>query len=264
MSTDDNRKRNGEQDIRMKVIYLGHSGFLVETKQAYYLFDYIRGKLPGWKEGKPLYVFVSHSHEDHFSRRVLGEEIADCAKAYIFSSDVRKKLARTEKEWLEIYGQKVYQAEPGKEILLQDCCVQPLKSTDIGAAYIVREKNFTMYHAGDLNWWHWDGESKSRNRNMEVNYKREIERMKGEKIHLAFVPLDPRLSEAYWYGMDYFLRTIDVDVVFPMHFWEDYSVADRYNAEHGKKHPVMKIEREEQEYDIVIEDMERQSKGLQG
>ena len=31
---------------------------------------------------------------------------------------------------------------------------------------------------------------------MEVNFKREIDSMKGRKIDIAFVPLDPRQEEA--------------------------------------------------------------------
>ena len=51
----------------MKITYIHHSSFLVETEENYFLFDYFEGKLPQLKEDKPLLVFASHRHGDHFS-----------------------------------------------------------------------------------------------------------------------------------------------------------------------------------------------------
>jgi hypothetical protein len=238
----------------MRVIYLGHSGFLVETERAYYLFDYIRGQLPQWKNDKPLYIFASHSHEDHFSPMIFEKELADRATAYVLGRDIVRRLGKTENELMQLYGGKIYCGEPENELQFPDCRVKSFKSTDIGAAFLVMEQDITIYHAGDLNWWHWEGDTKARNRNMEVNYKREIAHLKEclgtNRLNIAFVPLDPRLGEAYHYGMEYFLAAVGADAVFPMHFWKDYGVIDRYNAAHTGGHPVMNIEREGQEFVI--------------
>lgn len=234
----------------MKVIYLGHSGFLVETHRAYYLFDYIRGHIPELTGGKPLYVFASHSHGDHFSPVIFREAAVPAADAYILSYDIRKKFRNSPAAWPGDCAERISWAMPGNETVLEDCRVIPLKSTDLGVAYLVEEEGLSIYHAGDLNWWHWEGEAIAWNRNMEVNYKREIDRLRGRHIDLAFVPLDPRLGEAYWYGMDYFLRTLSVSCVFPMHFWEDYTVIDRYLREHGGAGQIQRIEREDQEYEF--------------
>ena len=55
----------------MIITYLGHSGFLVETETAYFLFDYIRGTLPEFSEKKKLYVFASHAHKDHWNPEIF-------------------------------------------------------------------------------------------------------------------------------------------------------------------------------------------------
>lgn len=55
----------------MKVTLIYHSGFLVETGEAYFLFDWFTGAIPPMLPGKPLFVFVSHAHGDHFSRKIL-------------------------------------------------------------------------------------------------------------------------------------------------------------------------------------------------
>jgi L-ascorbate metabolism protein UlaG (beta-lactamase superfamily) len=233
----------------MKVTYLAHSGFLVETSKAYYLFDYIRGELPNWKKGKPLYVLVSHSHKDHFCTEIFSTKVEENAVAYILSYDIRKKFRKTYEEWGQAICKRIYWAEPEKKIELPDCVITSLKSTDIGVAFVVTEGETVLYHAGDLNWWHWEGESKAWNRNMEVNYKREIDRLMDKKITIAFVPLDSRLGEAYRYGIDYFIDKVDAKVIFPMHFWEENEVIERYILESGNQN-IMKIQTEGQEYEI--------------
>ena len=51
----------------MKVTYIFHSSFLVETEKNYLLFDYFKGDIPEMDPEKQLVVLVSHRHEDHFS-----------------------------------------------------------------------------------------------------------------------------------------------------------------------------------------------------
>ncbi len=43
----------------MEVTYTGHSGFLLDTGSAYFLFDYYTGIIPDMDKDKPLVVFVS-------------------------------------------------------------------------------------------------------------------------------------------------------------------------------------------------------------
>ena len=51
----------------MKITYIGHSGFAVETEKAALIFDYYTGDIPAFDPDVPLYVFVSHRHRDHFN-----------------------------------------------------------------------------------------------------------------------------------------------------------------------------------------------------
>ena len=55
----------------MKVTYIYHSGFLVETANCYYLFDYYLKELPDLDTGKPILVFASHAHPDHYNPAVF-------------------------------------------------------------------------------------------------------------------------------------------------------------------------------------------------
>jgi L-ascorbate metabolism protein UlaG (beta-lactamase superfamily) len=235
----------------MNVTYLGHSGFIVETKMAYYLFDYIRGELPKFDENKALYVFASHSHDDHFSMKIFDKVIAETATAYILGYDIKRKFRRSQPIEIAQNADKIYWASADTSIEFEDCTVTNLRSTDIGVAFVVSESdNVNIYHAGDLNWWHWEEADKARNRNIEVNFKRSIDKIKDIHFDIAFAPLDPRLEDSYYYGFKYFLDTVSADNVFPMHFWEDYNVIDRYISEYGNAEHIIKIKKEGQYFTL--------------
>lgn len=46
----------------MKITYINHSGFLVETENCYYVFDYYKGEMPRLDKSKEAIVFCSHFH----------------------------------------------------------------------------------------------------------------------------------------------------------------------------------------------------------
>ena len=51
----------------MKITFLYHSSFLVELSRCTLLFDWYGGPVPEHDPGKPLYVFASHHHGDHYA-----------------------------------------------------------------------------------------------------------------------------------------------------------------------------------------------------
>lgn len=65
---------------------------------------------------------------------------------------------------------------------IKGCYVRTLRSNDEGTAFFIRYKDQTIYHAGDLNWWHWEGEPDEYNKNMRRSYQSEINKLCGEKI----------------------------------------------------------------------------------
>lgn len=200
----------------MKVTYINHSGFFVELEDAYFLFDYYHGKLPEDLEDKKLYVFSSHAHFDHYKKKIFQLRERFTKVYYILSSDI--KTQETE---------LVYKMKPYEKLELEECHIQTLKSTDEGVAYLLQYKGKTIYHAGDLNWWHWEEEEDDFNIPMGEAYRKEIDSLEQRKIDLAFVPTDLRLQKEYFWGLNYFLEHTDTTYVFPMHFWDEYKVFEK-------------------------------------
>ncbi|MEY8523636.1 MBL fold metallo-hydrolase [Lachnospiraceae bacterium 38-10] len=219
---------------------MGHSGFLAETKEHYLLFDYYTGKLPVFLPGKKLTVFVSHSHQDHYNKEIFALRY-ESRITYVLSKDIRRKQAEElagEQELLFVKAHETYHTEDG------GITIGTLRSTDVGVAFVVtvteNGEKYNFYHAGDLNLWKWEGETKAHNNNMEANFRREMERIKGQHFDAAFVPLDPRQEQFAFGGMDIFLKTAKAEVVFPMHFWKKPEIIRRYrNARPDVKNIVM-------------------------
>lgn len=214
--------------LRPKITYIYHSCFAVELTRHVLVFDYYKGKLPKWDGEKSILFFASHKHHDHFDFTVF-----DCAGQYekchyFFSSDIKLSDAYLERNGvLSAVKEQITSVGKHKTLTWEEVTIETLRSTDAGVAFIVSVEGRTFYHAGDLNWWHWEGESERWNRQMEQDYKRELEQIRGRHFDAAFVPLDPRLEDAYDYGIKEFLNCCDAASVFPMHMWEQYDVIDR-------------------------------------
>ena len=149
---------------------------------------------------------------------------------YVLSGDIRRKrieeLVHRENELLSVKAHETYR------LYGDQMAIETLRSTDIGVAYLVtlseEGRTYHFYHAGDLNLWKWAEESKAHNNNMEANFRREMELIRGRHFDAAFVPLDPRQEDFAFGGMDLFLETADADAVFPMHFWKQPEIIRAY------------------------------------
>ena len=106
--------------------------------------------------------------------------------------------------------------------------VETLPSTDEGVAWFVTAEGKFIFHAGDLNWWHWEGEDPVWNRNMEADFRRYAEPLRGRKIDLAMLPLDPRLGKDGFRGPRYFLELADIRRFLPMHQWGNFNFTNQF------------------------------------
>ena len=202
----------------MEIIYLNHSGFLVDTGKTVLFFDYYteNGALDCLDlkkfEGKDIYVFASHEHADHFDRRILSWN----GVTYLFSKEIRCPKS-----------DQMYFFKSGEHRNIGALQVHTLRSTDSGVAFVVEVDGKKIYHAGDLNWWHWNGESDAFNNMIKKQYTSEISKIKGVSIDIGFVPVDPRLEDKYILAIDYLMQNVDIKHVFPMHFWQDYAIYNK-------------------------------------
>ena len=208
----------------MKITYIHHSAFLVETDSASLLFDYFEGALPKISSAKPLYVFSSHRHGDHFAEGIFELAKEQEQITFILSSDIWQKRVPAELK------EKAVFLDPDQKWSDGLVTVETYKSTDEGVAFWCSIDGKEIYHAGDLNHWYWEGEDPQWNADMTAAYRAEIEKMRGRLADVAFLPLDPRLETWFYLGLDDWMKVADAKTVFPMHFWEQFDVAARLKA----------------------------------
>ena len=71
---------------------------------------------------------------------------------------------------------------------------------------------------------------------MTLDYRRQTDLIAEElgqrEIGTAFVVLDPRQEKDYDRGLCYFLDTVPVRNVFPMHYWEKPEIIDKFLEDH--------------------------------
>jgi len=220
----------------MKITFIYHSCYVVEFENIVFIFDYFKGNLPTWNQDKKICFFVSHKHQDHFSFDIFSFIKQYKNVTYVLSNDIKlsdKFLLRHDilpdiKKHITFIGK-----EKDITINIEDerLKIETLRSTDQGVAFLITYEGRTIYHAGDLNWWSWRGETEEEYAEMSQNYINEINKLTDRKIDCAFVVLDPRQEERYWWGMDYFLKATSVPIVFPMHCWEKYWIMGQFKKD---------------------------------
>lgn len=230
----------------MQVTYIGHSGFLLETDSACFLFDYYQGEMPQMDREKPLLVFVSHGHADHYNPAVFELVYQHPSVQFILpkGTQIKKYVLEYEERGTNLSEHlMLVKKNETYEIDLSNgkaLTITTLKSTDLGVAYLLEYEGKTYYHAGDLNLWLWEGKSAEYNENMTRKYFTQLEKLKGKEMDAAFVPLDFRQGQYAFAGMESFLKYTDAKQVFPMHMWEEYDMIEKFLEKHSEYRTIIK------------------------
>lgn len=200
--------------LRCQVTYLGHSGFFVEWEDCCFLFDYYKGSLP-LPQDKPLYLFSSHSHRDHFNPDIFAYGAQWAKAVYILSDDIPLPE--------EAQGEEVHQMGPSQtRTLAEGLTVETLPSTDEGVAFYVTHGPHTLFHAGDLNDWVWEECTDEENQEMTRLFRQYTEPLRGRHTDIAFLPVDLRQGADAGRGLARYLQLMPVRHGFPMHFWSAF------------------------------------------
>lgn len=196
----------------IKVVHFYHSGVMVETNDTQLYFDVISDHKAFVDLRKRQYYFVSHGHNDHYDPKVF--HVSTHNTNLIFSEDIEDRPE----------GYTVTRVEPNKTYEIDNITIKTYDSTDSGVAFLVALEDVSVFHSGDLNWWHWESRPVQEQMSEEMAYKAIVSNLEGEKIDIAFVPVDPRLKSAASLAVRHFIESVDVKTVFPIHFGESFKL----------------------------------------
>jgi L-ascorbate metabolism protein UlaG (beta-lactamase superfamily) len=213
----------------MKLTYLYHSGFVLESALCTIIFDYYKDSDDNYTKrsltafsGK-LYVFSSHWHPDHFNAEILKWKDIRPDTEYILSKDIqlKKKLPSDVATFLD----------NGDVLMNENIGIKTFGSTDAGVSFLIETEGKKIFHAGDLNNWHWDEESTPEEiQTAENDFLRELKVIANDtnRMDLVMFPVDCRLGKNYMRGAEQFVDAIQTDVFVPMHFGQTYSKANAF------------------------------------
>ncbi|MEX1308186.1 MAG: MBL fold metallo-hydrolase [Eubacteriales bacterium] len=223
----------------MVITYLDNSGFHVALSKTTMVFDYYNVRADGPKtldnglvtqeditgQGN-TYVFASHNHYDHYNKSILTWQKHNPGIRYIFDNDVESK------------SDSIIHLGKGDVYKDEGIFVKAFGSTDIGISFLVKAEGKTFFHAGDLNFWHWEKEaddafiSKAEKDFMRVLSTLEDE---GERIDVMFFPCDYRMGENGDRGAQRMIETLAPSVFVPMHFQNRFDKIEAFKEKYESK-----------------------------
>lgn len=212
----------------MRITYLAHSGFMVSTPDVVMVFDYFRDpahavvKELERRPDVPVIFFVTHHHPDHYNPDIFNLAQSH-NRTYVLSNDVE---ARDTNSRLAIQGMS---AGDIVEDLPGGVSVKAYPSTDEGVSFDVTLRDGRkVFHAGDLNNWHWNQESTpAESAHAAAEFTKVVNRIAEENtgFDVVFFPVDTRQGKDFAVGATQFVETIKVRNFFPMHFDGDHATA---------------------------------------
>lgn len=221
----------------MRITYIYHSGFAIEGDGYTILIDYYKDTNTPASDGhsnyvhdvllsKPgkLYILSSHFHPDHFNPEILKWKALRPDAIYILSKDIlrhRRAPREATPYWLI----------KGSEYRDETLYVKAYGSTDVGISFYFEVDGLRLFHAGDLNNWHWMDESTPAEWHAAENaFLKERDDLFNDhpKLDVAFFPVDARLGKQYMRGPEQFIQKIKTGLFIPMHF--SFTSAEQANA----------------------------------
>ena len=179
----------------MTLDYIYHSGFAIEAEGVTVIIDYYkdssetehnRGIVHDYLLQRPgkLYVLATHFHPDHFNREILTWKEAHPDIRYIFSKDILKSHRAKPEDATYIKKGETYEDETIR--------IEAFGSTDVGSSFLIHLQDWNIFHAGDLNNWHWSEEStEAEIRKANGDFLAEVKR-KSTEDRFSAVPSGPQ------------------------------------------------------------------------
>lgn len=236
----------------MQITYLFNSGFAVVMDNRLMVFDCV-STAPTGSKGLPdgivsaqdisrfdeVLVFVSHRHGDHFTPAIFAWRQAKADIHYILSSDLSAGRAGVFPPGAHFLGS-------GDTLRVADAEIRAFGSTDEGVSFLVSCGGRTLFHAGDLNLWHWQDESAEEEVALAtLAFNAELENLArfAPPVDVAFFPVDPRMGTDYARGAEQFIERMKPKLFVPMHFGASASRIEAfYRLAKERAYPVARVE----------------------
>jgi L-ascorbate metabolism protein UlaG (beta-lactamase superfamily) len=204
----------------MEFYYLGNSGFILRRARDLVWIDCMSAPseelMQSLGEPERVTALASHFHGDHFNPWIFDLRERWPQTQYVLSSDIRERRRRNIP--LDAAVQFV---EKGQRASVQEIGITAWGSTDEGISFHISWGDRQIFHAGDLNYWHWGEESSPEDARKAAEwFESELEEISRgvPPLDAAFFPVDPRMGKDYYRGAVRFAEVMRPQIFVPMHF----------------------------------------------
>lgn len=201
----------------MEIVYLLNSGFMIKDEQTLIVFDdyddpaNVVDRAINRGDFEHLYIFASHAHFDHFDTHIRA--YAKYVTRYIFSNDIKRTKRVKIFPADDITFMKKYSEWQGEGIK-----VWTYDSTDVGVSFLIEtDSGKRIFHAGDFNLWYWETDKPENQTLAKKVFDKQLKRMKGLEVDVAFFPVDGRLGNSQEMGVTKFIKNTEAKSLIAMH-----------------------------------------------
>ena len=212
------------------VTYFYQSAFTVALKKTLLIFSYRQEDVPQLPENLRLnekdfhgfnniLVFVPNGSFFHHDPAIYQWK-RSFPITYLLTQDAAREAPRMA---------NVRPCREGDQFSIGMSRIAVHGSTDKGVSFLVEAEGLTIFHAGDLNLWHWREENTLREiARAEQQFYQVVAKLPKNKIDICFFPLDPNQGGFYDAGANHLIMAIRPRVFFPMHFGARSEIAAEY------------------------------------
>ena len=212
------------------VCYFYQSSFTVALDKTLMVFSYRQTDRPqltqdqwlGDKDFKGfnnILVFVPNASAEH-----LDPVIFDWKQSFPITYIMPQEAAKTAPR-----AANVRVCREDDAFSVGQSAVNVYGSTDAGVSFLAQAEGINVFHAGDLNLWHWREENSLREiARSEALFYEKTNRIPKNKIDICMFPLDPNQGGLYDAGANHFIMALKPKVFFPMHFAARAEIANEY------------------------------------
>ncbi len=222
----------------MKVLYQGHSAWIVYTANLILLFDNTEDRYLDFDKfsDKRVVLFFSHEHKDHYNKN-----LHERAKKFNNVTTILGGFGVSETDNNSYNQTIVMHPHETRKIILdgkQILNVYSGESTDAGVCFYIETNGLAIFHAGDHSDW-GDGDPANKRYYHEIDIIRTHSLNASDKgVDIIFIPIctfngsrPKEMTKAAIYA----INVLNPKVVFPMHangheeLYEMFAT-DAYNA----------------------------------
>lgn len=212
------------------VTYFYQSSFTVAVEKTLLIFSYRQTDLPALPQAYRLserdmqgfnniVVFVPLDSLDHHDQAIYTWK-----QSFPITYVVTQEAAARAGEQANVRA-----VREGDVLSVANVQIAVHGSTDAGVSFMVKTGGIRIFHAGDLNLWHWREDSPLREiARAEEAFYQAVAAIPREKLDICMFPLDPHLGGFYDAGANHLIMALKPSVFFPMHFGARAEIAADY------------------------------------